>query len=72
MFYVRLGERQENTTGRTPSKPLLLLSKEEKTVQQNEPYKLNILKSERYIYKKNSKNCLKFQVNYTNGRKKMK
>jgi hypothetical protein len=22
MFYVRLGERQENTTGRTPSKPL--------------------------------------------------
>jgi hypothetical protein len=55
MFYVRLGERQENTTGRTPSKPLLLLSKEEKTVQQNEPYKLNILKSERYIYKKKKK-----------------
>jgi hypothetical protein len=23
MFYVRLGERQENTTGRTPSKPHL-------------------------------------------------
>jgi hypothetical protein len=26
MFYVRLGERQENTTGRTPSKPLLKIS----------------------------------------------
>jgi hypothetical protein len=25
MFDVRLGERQKNTTGRTPSKPLLLI-----------------------------------------------
>jgi hypothetical protein len=33
-----------------------LLSKEEKTVQQNEPYKLNILKSERYIKKIKKKN----------------
>jgi hypothetical protein len=24
MFYVRLGERQENTTERTPSKPLYI------------------------------------------------
>jgi hypothetical protein len=27
MFYIRLGERQENTTGRTPSKPQKIMPK---------------------------------------------
>jgi hypothetical protein len=29
MFYVRLRERQENTTGRTPNKPLLKRASDE-------------------------------------------
>jgi hypothetical protein len=32
MFYVRLRERQENTTGRTPNKPLQIKAKVVETI----------------------------------------
>jgi hypothetical protein len=33
MFYVRLRERQKNTTGRTPNKPVNIIEKYKKEAQ---------------------------------------